>query len=137
MKKNSKKNNFTYAIGRRQETSARVRLFEGRGENLVNDKKESEYFQGAVLSKLLAKPFDATESEGKYYYTAKIVGGGRNGQLDALVLGIARALAKVSPDRFKFLLRKAGLLTRDSRARLRRMVGTGGKARRMKQSPKR
>jgi len=137
MKKNLKKNNITYAVGRRKESSARIRLFEGRGENLVNDKKESEYFQGVVLSKLLVKPFDATESEGKYYYTARIVGGGKNGQLDALVLGIARALAKVSPDKFKFLLRKARLLTRDSRARLRRMVGTGGKARRMKQSPKR
>src|SRR3989344_9520105 len=103
MKKNSKKNSFTYAVGRRKESSARVRLFAGKGENLVNGKKESEYFQGAVLSKLLAKPFDVTESVGKYYYTAKVVGGGKNGQLDALVLGMARALAKVSPDKCKFL----------------------------------
>jgi len=137
MKKNSKKNSFTYSVGRRKESSARVRLFAGKGENLVNGKKESEYFQGAVLSKLLAKPFDVTESVGKFYYTARIVGGGKSGQLEALILGISRALSKVSPDKFKFLLRKAGLLTRDSRARLRRMVGTGGKARRMKQSPKR
>ena len=137
MKKSSQKTNFTYAIGRRKESSTRVRLFSGKGENLVNGKKEGEYFQGQVFLKRLLIPFEITDSVGKYYYTARIIGGGRNGQLEALTLGLSRALAKVSPDKFKFMLKKAGLLTRDSRARLRRMVGTGGKARREKQSPKR
>jgi small subunit ribosomal protein S9 len=135
--KTSSKINYTYTVGRRKEASARIRLFSGKGENLVNGKKENEYFQSPLLAKPLSRPFDITEASGKYYYTAKVFGGGRDGQLDAVVLGISRALAKVSPDKFKFLLKKAGLLTRDSRARLRRMVGTGGKARREKQSPKR
>lgn len=137
MKKNSKKNNFTYTVGRRKESSARVRLFKGKGENVVNELPAKKYFEGGVSARMLDRPFEATETLDKYYFTARIIGGGKNGQLDALVLGISRALAKESPDKFRFLLRKAGLLTRDSRARLRRMVGTGGKARRMKQSPKR
>ncbi len=58
------------------------------------------------------------------------------GQLKALALAISRALLKIDPD-FRSDLRQAGLLTVDSRRRQRRMVGTGGKARRQKQSPKR
>lgn len=137
MKTSSKKNNYTYAVGRRREASARVRLFSGKGESLVNGKKVSEYFQGLVSSKLLSKPFEVTDTQGKFFYTAKIVGGGKNGQLEALVLGVSRAMVKLSADKFRFALKKAGLLTRDSRAKLRRMVGTGGKARRERQSPKR
>jgi small subunit ribosomal protein S9 len=137
MKKSSKKINYIRAIGRRREASVRVRLFSGKGENLVNEKKESEYFPGLIASRLLSKPFDLTDLKGKYYYTAKVVGGGKNGQLEALALGISRAIVKLSTDKYRFILKKAGLLTRDSRAKLRRMVGTGGKARRKKQSPKR
>lgn len=137
MKKNLKKNNFIYAVGRRKESSVRVRLFKGKGENVVNELPAKKYFGGGVSARVLAQPFEATETSDKYYFTARIAGGGKQGQLEALVLSLSRALAKESPDKFRFLLRKAGLLTRDSRARLRRMVGTGGKARRMKQSPKR
>ena len=74
---------------------------------------------------------------GKYYVTVKVVGGGKKGQLGATVHGIARALAKLDADTLRAPLKKAGLLTRDSRVRERRKVGTGGKARRKKQSPKR
>jgi small subunit ribosomal protein S9 len=64
------------------------------------------------------------------------VGGGQKSQLDALILSLARALIK-SNLKFRPVLKKAGLLTRDARERQRRMVGTGGKSRRVKQSPKR
>lgn len=128
---------FTYAIGRRKSSSARVRLFKGKGENLVNGKKLNEYFPGKLAEVALQKPFKAVDVEGKFYFTARIVGGGKNGQLDALVHGISRALESYKSEKFRKPLKKAGLLTRDSRVRLRRMVGTGGKARRKKQSPKR
>jgi len=69
--------------------------------------------------------------------SVNVTGGGVMGQLDAVTHGIARALAKVDKEEFRPVLKKAGLLTRDSRIRERRKVGMGGKARRKKQSPKR
>lgn len=132
-----KKLNYTYAVGRRKESSARVRLFHGKGENTVNTKLASIYFPGEALNKILTKPLGVTETSDKYYFSARVTGGGKMGQLEAVVLGLARALAKISPDKFKLQLRRTNLLTRNSKEKLRRMVGTGGKARRRKQSPKR
>lgn len=132
-----KKIDYIYAVGRRREAIARIRLYHGKAENTVNGKPANQYFEGEVAKKTMEKPFGATETSDKYYFTAKVVGGGKNGQLSALVLGIARALVKVSSDKNRIPLKNLGLLTRDSRIRQRRMVGMGGKARRQKQSPKR
>lgn len=123
--------NYTFAVGRRKRASARVRLFKGSGDNLINGKKITDFLTQ------LAKPFKLTETIGKYYFTAKVAGGGKEGQIEAIVHGISRALVKLNPEKFRVILKKNNLLTRDSRVRLRRMVGTGGKARRKKQSPKR
>lgn len=133
----AKKINYTYAVGKRRTSSARIRLFKGKGESTVNGKPANEYFPGKIAEIKIAKPFGLTETSEKYYFTAKIIGGGVESQMEALILGISRALAKVSVEKFRPLLKKAKLLTRDSRERSRRMVGTGGKSRRMKQSPKR
>ena len=132
-----KKINYTYAVGRRRSASARIRLYRGKGENTVNGKLMSEYFPGNLNKDKWTKPFKITETTDKYYVSAKVVGGGKNGQLDAVVCGIARALAKEKEDKYRVPLKRAGLLTRDSRVRERRKVGTGGRARRKKQSPKR
>lgn len=132
-----KKADYIYAIGRRRSSAARVRLHKGKGENMVNDKPFEKYFKGQVAKNLIAKPFGVTETSEKYYFTARILGGGMNGQLEALILAVSRALVKVSPEKFRPLLRKLNLLSRDSRVRQRRMVGMGGKSRREKQSPKR
>lgn len=132
-----KKKNYTYSVGRRRTASARVRLFRGKGENIVNDKPFGKYFPGTVNKIAWERPFKITDTEGKYYVTVKVVGGGKNGQLGAVVHGVARTLAKVDKEKFRHPLKKAGLLTRDARIRERRKVGTGGKARRKKQSPKR
>lgn len=123
--------NYTFAVGRRKSASARVRLFKGSGENMINGKK--------IVEKLseLARPFRLTETTDKYYFTAKVAGGGKEGQIEAIVHGISRALVKLNAEKFRVILKKNNLLTRDPRVRLRRMVGTGGKARRKKQSPKR
>ncbi len=133
----AKKVDYLYAVGRRKESEARVRLFHGKTENTVNGKPAEKYFESEASHKKLARPFGVTETSDKYYYTARIVGGGKEGQLEALILGLSRALLKVSPEKNKIALRKLSLLTRDARTRQRRMVGTGGKARRKKQSPKR
>lgn len=116
---------------------ARVRVFKGESENLVNGKVIGVYFPGSVAREAWQKPFKTTDTLGKYYITVKVSGGGKKGQLDAVVLGISRALSLLKPDKHREPLKKAGLLTRDSRIRERRMVGTGGRARRQKQSPKR
>ena len=132
-----KKQNWIYQTGRRRSASARVRLFKGRGQNIVNGQEIEKYFPGPINEVAWTKPFRVAEVGNKYYVTVKVVGGGKNGQLDAIVHGIAKALAKVDEGKFRGPLKKAGLLTRDARIRERRKVGTGGKARRKKQSPKR
>lgn len=128
---------YFYASGRRRSSSARVRVYKGTGENTVNDQLVGKYFPGEVMRSIWQKPFDLTQTAGKYYFTAKVVGGGKNGQLDAVAHATAKALVKIDTEKNKLVLRKSGLLTRDSRIRERRKVNTGGKARRAKQSPKR
>lgn len=137
MVKSRTNKNYTYAIGRRKSSSARVRLFKGSGENLINGKKVEEIYNNKVASIILTKPFKLTDTIGKYFFTANVTGGGKEGQIEAIVHGIARSLVKLDSDKFRVTLKKNNLLTRDPRVRLRRMVGTGGKARRKKQSPKR
>lgn len=132
-----KKKNYTYSVGRRKEASARVRLFKGKGKNVVNDVPIDKYFPGGVKKVSWQKPFELTDTLNKYFVTVKVVGGGKNGQLDAVIHGIARAFTKENKEKFRQPLKKAGLLTRDARMKERRKVGTGGKARRRKQSPKR
>jgi small subunit ribosomal protein S9 len=132
-----KKLDYIYAVGRRKESSSRVRVYRGKGENTVNGKPAAKYFEGEIWAKAMAKPFGATETSDTFYFSARVVGGGKQGQLDAMILALSRALVKVSPEKNRLVLRKLNLLTRDSRKRQRRMVGMGGKARRKKQSPKR
>ena len=137
MTKKSKKKNYTYAVGRRKFASARVRLFKGKKENLVNDIVIGKYFPGNANTLLWQNPFKLTETMGKYYVTVRVVGGGKSGQIDATVHGIARALSLLDSKKYRVLLKNAGLLTRDPRTRERRKAGTGGRARHKKQSPKR
>lgn len=133
----TKKQDYTYAAGKRRTASVRVRLFKGKGESLVNDIALEKYFSGPVNRAQWIRPFEVTDTEGAYYFTARATGSGLKGQLGALVHGVSRALAAVDPDKFKSALRRAGLLTRDARQKQRRMIGMGGKSRRKKQSPKR
>jgi len=135
--KKAKKINYIYAVGKRKSATARVRLFHGKGESTVNGVAMEKYFPGEAAKETYLKPFRVTEVENKYYVTVRVLGGGKNGQLEATVHGISKALALAKKDDFRPQLKKLGLLTRDSRERERRKVGTGGKARRQKQSPKR
>lgn len=132
-----KKQDYTYAKGKRRTASVRVRLFKGKGESTVNEIPLEKYFPGPINKAHWAKPFQVTETLEKYYFTARVAGSGHKGQLGALIQGLARALSEVDPEKYKPLLKRAGLLTRDSRTRQRRMIGMGGKSRRRKQSPKR
>ena len=97
----------------------------------------ADYFN-AVISpeKLFTEPFRVTITLGKYAVTVKAIGSGVSAQLDATVMGIARALVKVDPE-FKKALRDAGFMTRDPRMKESRKPGRGGSARSKRQSPKR
>ncbi len=127
----------TNSIGRRKTASARVRLLKGKGESVINGKNIEHYFVNKVDRLLISKVFDLVGLTDKYYFSAKVAGGGKSGQIAAIVHGIARAIVKIDKEKYKSLLKKAGYLKRDPRERQRRMVGTGGKSRRKKQSPKR
>lgn len=130
-----------FAVGRRKTAVARVRLYTGlpKEENkiFVNEKPIEEYFPGEISKKAYIEPFRTTNTIGRFKVTAKVEGSGANGQLGACVLAFSRAIEQVDKAKFRLILKKRGLLTRDARVRERRKVGTGGKARRQKQSPKR
>jgi small subunit ribosomal protein S9 len=141
------KKDFVYAVGKRKESSARVRVYDvkelpfgeevlKRGDIVINGKKIGEYFSDKVSQAMYSGPLKLTNTIDKYIITIKTQGGGMSGQLDAVIHGISRALSSMSPEN-RSVLKKAGLLTRDARVRERRKVGMGGKARRKKQSPKR
>ncbi len=137
-KSSSKKmSDYIYAVGRRKTATARIRLYRKSGDNLVNGIPFGKYFPGEVSRMRLEEPFKLTSSQDKFHYSIKVAGSGKNAQLEAVIHGLARALVKIDVESNKPPLRKAGLLTRDPRMRESRKVGTGGKARRAKQSPKR
>lgn len=129
--------NYIHAVGRRKRAIARIRLFKKTGDTLVNDQPVSKYFPGPVNKILLEAPLKVCDVLKKYHFTVKVVGSGKQSQLEAVIHGLARALVKINKDKFKPVLKKQGLLTRDPRKRQRRQAGKGGKARRQKQSPKR
>lgn len=140
---------YIHAVGRRRESVARVRLHTDvkdlawgeksikAGDIIVNEKPIEQYFFGEASKVQYMEPLRTTNTIGKYAITIRVVGGGPAGQLQAAVHGMARALEKLDKEAHRGILKKKGLLTRDARTRERRKVGTGGKARRAKQSPKR
>jgi len=131
------KNLYTFAVGRRKESVARVRLYEGKGKILINDQPLEEYFPSLIAQTLLVEPLRVTNTLGKVYATIRVAGGGKNGQLEAVIYGLARALSKKDPEKFRPILKKKGFLTRDARVKERRKYGHAQKARAKKQSPKR
>lgn len=111
-------------LGRRKESSARVRLHTGgSGKSIVvNDKPLEEYFTRDIDQYYVFKPLKVTGTEGRFDITIKVNGGGVTGQAGAVRLGIARALLKADPE-YRRVLRQYGLLTRDARAKERKKPG--------------
>jgi small subunit ribosomal protein S9 len=110
-------------IGRRKQASARVRLFPGGTGNLViNDKDGADFLPREGDVNILLEPLELLGQLGVYDITVHVKGGGISGQRDAVKLGISRALLKIDPD-YRPQLRKAGLLTRDSRVKERKKPG--------------
>lgn len=122
----AEKGNAMWATGRRKEASARVRLKEGEGSFEVNGRPIEEYFGGRKsIVASVKRPFELTQTLGKFDCFANLRGGGVNGQADALKLGIARALAELD-ESLRSLLRREGYLSRDPREKERKKYGQKG-----------
>jgi len=137
-KKKPSKASYIYAVGRRRQARARVRIYTNKkGKIIVNDKPIEKYFPGKIAEKSYLEPLRICNFIDKYLITIKVVGSGKKGQLGAVVHGLSRALEKIDKEKFRPILKKRGFLSRDPRKKERRKAGTGGKARRKKQSPRR
>jgi small subunit ribosomal protein S9 len=113
---------FHIATGRRKESVAQIRLRSGKGKITVNGKKIDSYLCRANLVMHALKPVEVVELRGKLDIACIARGGGLSGQAGAISLGIARALMKFDPE-FRPLLKRNGLLTRDSRMVERKKYG--------------
>jgi small subunit ribosomal protein S9 len=112
----------TIAVGRRKTSVARVILLPGSGRITVNDRPLDKFFPIETLRVHVTKPFEVTQTAGKYDVKVNVEGGGPTGQAGAISLGIARALVENSDDH-RSPLRTAGLLTRDPRMVERKKYG--------------
>lgn len=124
-----------YGTGRRKNAVARVRLVPGSGTITVNGRPSEPYFGREALMIFINSPFRVTETVGRFDVIASIKGGGISGQAGALRHGISRALLDAG-DEYRDELKKAGLLTRDSRMVERKKAGLK-KARKRPQFSKR
>ncbi len=128
--------NYFYALGRRKSATGRVRLMTGKGNITINGVPAAEYFADSkALLNELTRPFGALELENKFDITVVVRGGGHSGQVDAIRLGISKALVLLNAD-YKSTLKRADLLSRDPRERERKKFGLRG-ARKQRQFTKR
>jgi len=109
------KEKFFEGIGRRKTSTSRVRIYAGDKASTVNGKSVDTYFASVPRAmEEINKALNVTGLEGKFYFTAKVSGGGLSAQVDSVSLGFARALYSMD-ETLKSPLRKAGLITRDPR----------------------
>lgn len=130
------KQDYFYALGRRKSATARVRLSGGKGNIVINGKPAAEYFSGSeFLLGELDQPFVLLDKQNQFDVSVIVAGGGLSGQADAIRLGIAKSLVLVNED-FKSTLKRADLLSRDSREKERKKFGLKS-ARKQRQFTKR
>ena len=130
------KTKYAYGDGRRKAATARVRLIKGKGEITINDKPALDYLSGnKTLLAEITDPLATTQKQKDYNITVKVNGGGMAGQVDAIKLAISKALVAEFPE-FRPILKKAGLMKRDSREKERKHYGLRG-ARKREQFSKR
>ncbi|HCL78684.1 MAG TPA: 30S ribosomal protein S9 [Synergistaceae bacterium] len=127
--------NFNWGTGRRKCALARVRVRPGDGTVMINERTVEDYFPRVVWQLNALRPLKTAGIEGKVDVFVRASGGGLTGQAGAVRLGIARALLKLNPE-LRPVLKKDGLLTRDSRMVERKKFGQKG-ARGLRQFSKR
>lgn len=124
-----------YATGRRKDAAARIWVKPGKGKIIINGRDVSKYFARPVLQMIVQQPFDVTNRKNQYDVEGSVAGGGLSGQAGAVRHGISRALSYIDAE-LHTPLKKAGMLTRDSRMVERKKYGRK-KARRRFQFSKR
>ena len=118
-------NPWTWGLGRRKSSIARVRIKPGAGAFVVNGKPMETYFPTIQSQASCTSPLERTESTGTYDVFVNVKGGGISGQSMAVTLGLSRALRTINPATFE-VLRESGFLTRDSRMKERKKYGRRG-----------
>ncbi|HEX6539974.1 MAG TPA: 30S ribosomal protein S9 [Candidatus Dormibacteraeota bacterium] len=113
---------YYYGTGRRKTSVARVRLSHGEGTLMINERSPSEYFGRRDLETVVTQPLRVTDTMGRFAGSIHVSGGGAAGQAGAVGHGIARALCAADPE-LRGALKRAGLLTRDSREKERKKYG--------------
>lgn len=110
------------ALGRRKASVARVYLSPGKGKFTINNKDGNDYFPVSTQQFKLNQPFALTETLGQYDVKVNVAGGGTTGQVEAIRLGISRALVQIDEEN-KPKLKAHGLMTRDPRMVERKKPG--------------
>ena len=113
---------YFYGTGRRKSSVARVRLYQGTGKVIINDRPIDDYFGLETLKLIVRQPLALTDTAEKFDVICRVAGGGVTGQAGAIRHGIARAMLQAGEE-YKPLLKKAGLLTRDPRMKERKKYG--------------
>jgi len=114
--------NVFYATGKRKSAIARVRMKPGEGKFEINRRALDEFFANDISKMVIKQPIELTETSGKYDIYVNVKGGGFSSQAGAIRHGIAKALLDIDSD-FRGILKKAGLITRDSRIKERKKYG--------------
>ncbi|HWP39324.1 MAG TPA: 30S ribosomal protein S9 [Tepidisphaeraceae bacterium] len=120
---------YVWGVGRRKTSVARVRIAPGTGKIEVNGRSINDYFTAEQDRKAIFGPLEVTNTGGKMDVFVNATGGGLSGQAGAIVMGLARALARYDSS-LEGALRNAGFLTRDSRMKERKKYGQRGARRR-------
>ncbi len=126
---------YFYGTGRRKSSVARVRVYNGTGKIIINDRDIEEYFGLETLKLIVRLPLALTGNLDKFDIVCRVAGGGVTGQAGAIRHGLSRALLQYSEE-LRPELKKAGFLTRDPRMKERKKYGLKG-ARRAPQFSKR
>lgn len=114
---------YIYGLGRRKAATARVRLYEGKGDITINDKPAIEYLSGnkTYLAEI-TDPLALAEKQNAYDVSIRVAGGGLAGQVDAIKLALSKALTTEMAD-LRPVLKKVGFLKRDPREKERKKYG--------------
>ncbi len=112
-----------YGTGRRKSSVARVRMYQGTGNITINGRSIDDYFGLETLKLIVRQPLELTNTLGSFDIVVRVDGGGVSGQAGAIRHGISRALLQSDSELIRPILKKEGLLTRDSRMKERKKYG--------------
>ena len=113
---------YFYGTGRRKNSVARVRVYNGTGKITINDRDIDDYFGLETLKLIVRQPLAVAGVEGKFDIVVRVAGGGVSGQAGAIRHGLSRALL-VYDENLRGELKKAGFLTREPRMKERKKYG--------------